>query len=640
MNTKNVPKEVMDWETKFARCAQARQSFEEQWYYNMAFYFGRQWAIWDKNALANRLIEPPAPRNRVRLTTNKIKPIIRREITKLTKAEPQAYVVPNTTEPTDIAAAKVAENLADWCFTTYNYNKARRTSTFWMTLTGIGITKVTCPEANGDILYEPVIPFHFYVPYIQEENLQSQPYVIHARGYSPEAVYEKYGVEVRPDATTSGSTLEQRLFSAMGIKNTAGQQALSVVKEIWVKPCKNYPEGGLLVIADRKVIYAYDSKPKEPIEPEGNSLDAPVVTSLLGNVSTWSQCDFPFEHNEYPFWKMDHIPTGQFYADSVIKDLIPLQKEYNRSRSQVIESKNRTSKPQMAYIKGSIDATKVTSEPGLMIPVNPGFEKPEYLRQPEIPGYVIQEFDRMQRDIDDVSNQFEVAKGRTPPGVEAASAIAYLQEENDDVLYTTIASIEDATTGIGRHTLSLVQQFWDESKIVKVVSRNNSLEAKLFKISSINDNTDFRIEPQSMAPRSRAARQAFIVDLMDKGVLLPEQGLRYLQMSETNRLYDELQVDSRQARRENILMATGQVGIETDFMPNAYDNHATHLYEHELFMKSQEYEALPDEIKSIFLTHHMVTKMMVQGQMMEQAMQGQPPVATDPTQTGETENVG
>ena len=632
MSNKNVPKEVQDWELKFTRAAQMRQPFEEQWYYNLAFYAGRQYAIWDKNGVANRLIEPPAPRNRVRLITNKVKPIVRREITKMTKEEHQAYVVPNTTDPTDVAASKVAESLVDWSFTTSKYNEARRRAAFWVSTCGTGFIKTTCPGNDSNIVYEPVTPFHLYVPYVQEETIKAQPYIIHARAYSPEQVYDKYGMECKPDAVVDGGTLEQRLFSALGIKNTAGQQNLTLVKEIWIQPCKNYPEGGLIVIADKKVIYAYSSKPA----PSELTEDTPVVGTSPFVSRMYSEVDFPFEHGESPFQKIDHIPMGRFYSESVVTDLIPLQKEYNRSRSQVLESKNLTSKPQMVYIKGSIDPSKVNAQPGLMIGVQPGFEAPRYLDAPEIPGYVIQEFDRIQRDMDDISNQFEVAKGRTPPGVEAASAIAYLQEENDQVLHSTIASIEAATEEVGRQTLGLIQQFWSTEKIEKIVSKNNQMEAALFKVASLKDNTDFRIESQSMAPKSRAARQAFIVDLMDKAVITPDQGLRYLQMSETNRLYDELQVDSKQAKRENFKMSIGE-----ELQLNPFDNHAIHLYEHELYMKSQEYEALPDEIKAIFLNHHMLTKMMVQGQMMEQAGLGAPPVGeTTDAPTGDMSNVG
>jgi hypothetical protein len=137
-----------------------------------------------------------------------------------------------------------------------------------------------------------------------------------------------------------------------------------------------------------------------------------------------------------------------------------------------------------------------------------------------------------------------------------------------------------------------------------------------------------------MAPRSRAARQAFIVDLMDKQVIGPDQGLRYLQMSETNRLYDELQVDSKHAKRENFKMSLGE-----DVPLNPFDNHAIHLYEHELFMKSQEYEALSEDVKMIFLNHHMITKMMIQGQMVDQAGMGAPPVDSATAPAGDM-NVG
>jgi hypothetical protein len=191
-----------------------------------------------------------------------------------------------------------------------------------------------------------------------------------------------------------------------------------------------------------------------------------------------------------------------------------------------------------------------------------------------------------------------------------------------------------------------------------------------------------------MAPKSKAATQAFITDLMKNGLIPPEKGLRYLQMNETSRLYEELQADSKQAQRENHAMASvqdptamqfgmpgmgmdqgmaGQInpmpdpysnpngaglngggmppldmsGMQTPstngmpvdpmamgqnpmmgmqpqgppppqiFPPNSYDNDAVHVYEHELFMKSQQYEGLSDYVKSVFEQHLMLTKQKV-----------------------------
>jgi hypothetical protein len=121
---------------------------------------------------------------------------------------------------------------------------------------------------------------------------------------------------------------------------------------------------------------------------------------------------------------------------------------------------------------------------------------------------------------------------------------------------------------------------------------------------------------------------------MKSGMIPPEKRLRYLQMNETNRLYEELQVDSKQAQRENFQMAntpepepqidpntgmpaldpaTGQPVEPTaePIYPNSYDNDQVHIYEHSLFMKSQEYEALSPFNKAIFEQHLALTKQKV-----------------------------
>lgn len=325
----------------------------------------------------------------------------------------------------------------------------------------------------------------------------------------------------------------------------------------------------------------------------------------------FTDSEFPFSHGKYPYSKIDHVPAGRFYGTSVIDDLIPLQKEYNRTRSQIIESKNRTANPQMVYVKGSIDPNKVTSEPGLQIPVSPGMERPRYMTLEPLPNYVLQELDRTLRDMDDLSGQYEVSKGRTPPGIEAASAIAYLQEENDGKLYHTVASIEEAVVDTGYRILNNVQEFWDEEKLIRVVSKNSSIEAFQFKGSDLKDNTDLRIESDSMAPKSRAARQAFITDLMKQGLIPAEKGLRYLHLNETNRLYEELQIDSKAAQRENykmthIIEPIDEMGKLIVYPVNIWDNTEVHLNEHGNYIKSEEFELLPQERQKVIVNHYML----------------------------------
>ncbi len=614
--------EVQYWEDQYKMCEKARMEYEKTWYYHMAFYFGKQYIAWIRVGNMDRLQEPPMAKNRVRLIVNKTRRVVRNEITKFTKEEPHFYVIPNTTEPTDVAAAKVGESIADYVLHSVKYNKVRRSTAFWQSIAGVGFTKnyidggIDGSGKDGEIVIEPITPHHIFVPHLHLEELQAQPYAMLCRAIDPGIVEKTYGVAVDPDVDVSGNLMEQKLHNALGIKNSQGTKPhLIYVKEVWVKSGHpKYPNGAMLVIANDKIIYRYGAI-TESTEKDDNG--DPIAPD-----NTWVS-DFPYEHGELPFTKFDHIPAGRFYASSVLEDFIPLQKEYNRTRSQMVEHKNLVVKPQYAYQKGSLDAKKWNGTPGLLIPINTGYDKPSPIEHPPMPNSAAEELQFLQGDMDELSLSTDINRGNTPVGVEAASAIAYLQEENDSVLHPTISSIEEATQDIGKQVLELVQQYWSEEKIIEVVSKNSAFEAMIFKISKLNKNTDIRVEAGSMAPKSRAARQAFITDLMDKGLMPPDKGLMYLQMAETSRLYEELQVDSRQALRENLKMTMG-IAVPT----NEWDDLETHMYEHAKYMKSQEFETLdPETIQLLFVTHYKEHQMRQMVAMGQEATMGEDPNA-------------
>jgi hypothetical protein len=335
-----------------------------------------------------------------------------------------------------------------------------------------------------------------------------------------------------------------------------------------------------------------------------------------------------------------------FYGDSIIKYLVPIQREYNRTRSIMLENRNLAGKPQWSYTAGAFDPKKFNSRPGLLLPVNMGFDPPAPLAQPPLPPNVSDDLQITLQDMDDIASQSEVSKGSVPPGVEAASAIAYLSEENDSIFHPTVQSLENAVQETGIQVLANVYDYWDETRIVRMTSRNQFMEVRQFKAQDMNPIMDFRVEASSMAPRSLAAKQAFITELMKMGAIDPTKALRYLQMSETNKLYDEMMVDVRQAQRENVFMSKGQplykvdpqgqpqidqmgmpqpayrMAIQSDpstgediidpqtgqpkqyqVTTNPFDAHDVHIEEHQNYQKSQEYELLSPEIQQIIQDH-------------------------------------
>lgn len=567
-------------ESLYERSKQQRWRFDRQWYVNLSYYFGRQWVTWLNGQSPDfaRLYEPAAPPWRVRLVVNRIKPAIRREMSKVLREKPTAYVIPSSTEDNDVAAAKAGEAIFEHLWRTMEMGSDMWLSQFWRCVCGTGFIKdwwdpnVLTPEGPGAISTEVVTPFHIFVSNLEQPRLERQEYIIHQSLKSPDAIEAMYGVKVNPDTSeVGGGVVESQYLSALNLEPGRANQVL--IKEIWIKPCTRYPAGALFVWGGGKLLYTYE-------DPETGEPRWPLVNM------------------EFPFTKFDGVPTGRFYGDSTIIDLLPLQKELNRTRSQIIEAKNQMSKPQLMAPRGSIDANKITSEPGLVIFYTPGFNPPTPIPLSPLPNYVLQEVDRNLQDMADISGQHEVSNGTTPQGVSAASALSFLQEQDDTMISPIVDSVERGVERLGRHFLMHVQQRWDSARKVKVLGADNTWEVREFDKASISNNTDLNIQAGSAMPRSLAARQAFIMELIKMQVITPEQGLRYLELAETSQMYEETQIDRRQAQRENMRMTEG---MQTPV--NTWDNHEKHIEEHNNFRKRQEYEGLSDELKIAFEQH-------------------------------------
>lgn len=644
--------ELVSWlDQQFKKCRDARTRDEKQWFINLAFYFGKQniSVINTPGAIQNyRLITPPAPYYRARPIINRIRPLIRTEVSKLTSQKPSAFVVPASSEDRDLYAANAGEQIWNSLYQQKGIQKILRRAVWWASVTGNGFIKAywdddtvdpnSPDEVTGDICYEAISPFHIFVPDTKLCDIEEQPMVIHAVNHKIEQLELIYGVKI--DASKSQTeTLNETFTTAMGIdSNPTKKDDTAVVIEAWIKPnkYKMFPEGALLTVAG---------------------------SQILSLTEGW-----PYAHKKYPFIHIQHIETGKFYCESTITDLIPLQREYNRTRGQIIESKNKMAKPQLAAEMGSLDVTKLTSEPGQVVMYRPGFQAPQPIPLQSLPSYVLEEQDRIKMDMDEISGQHEVSRGQAPTGVTAATAIAYLQEQDDTKLSSTYDSIEEGMEKLAHLTLVYVKQYWDTPRMVKTTGVDQSFDVLSFQGSDLRDNTDIRMEAGSALPTSRAAKQAFVMDLMKMGFIDPNKGLEVMEIGGINKIYEQVQIDTRQAQRENLRMAQANEqllaeheqaqmmkleenpafrqkmeqnfimqGPEGDLidismvaqggppMPvevpllvpvNSWDDHRLHIEKHNQYRKSQSFENLPPEAKELFDAHvnEHIQKIMVGAQ--------------------------
>lgn len=638
--TKDAANELVAWvRGQYRKCKDQRHKQEQQWYTNLAFYMGKQNIQTIKTpGQATKLTTPKAPYWRARPVINKIRPIIRKELSKTVSARPTAFVIPASSEDKDLFAAQAAESLWYSFYDSKKLGSVVSSAEFWTLICGTGYIKVywdpSATDENGlpgDIIVERETPFHIFVPDITQEKLESQPYVLHASMRSVEWVelrYPNLSEPVRPTGR-SDTIMDTGFLNLIGADDPP-LDSVEVI-EAWIKPgqFKKFPFGALITV---------------------------VNDQLVQYVQGW-----PYEHGRYPFIKLDHIPTGAYYGESAITDLISLQKEYNRTRGQIIESKNRMAKPQLIAPKGSVNPRSITTEPGQVILYRPGFNPPQPLPLQSLPSYVLQELDRIVMDMDDISGQHEVSRGQVPPGVTAATAISYLQEQDDTMLAWTVRSLESGVQDIARLMLHYVVQFWDAPRMVKITGVDGSFDVVSLMSSDIAGNVDIRIETDSALPTSRAAKQAFVMDLMKMGFIPPDKGLEVMEIGGINKVYEQINIDKRQAQRENIRMQQipemvlaqfeqaqtlfkESQGMKPDGMPmamvpppvpvNTWDNHGLHIEVHNNFRKTQTFESLPDVIKAAFETHVLFHQQALAGlqqaAMMSGNPQGEPPAPGQP----------
>jgi hypothetical protein len=212
--TGKADKEVLAYvDSMYEDARQSRLTFERQWYLNLAFYFGKQWVTWAGSRTSGtltRLYEPRAPSWRVRLVSNRIRKIARTEMSKITREHPTAFVIPDTTDDSDLAAARAGESVYEHVSRDVKLPLLTRRAAFWVVTCGTGFIKDWWDQGyqddanKGRITADIVSPFHLLVPDLAEELFENQSFVAHAMAKDPAWVYRNFGIEVPGNTRRSG----------------------------------------------------------------------------------------------------------------------------------------------------------------------------------------------------------------------------------------------------------------------------------------------------------------------------------------------------------------------------------------------------------------------------------------------------
>jgi hypothetical protein len=613
-----------------------RQRYEPQWYLNLAFYLGDQWTFWNRG----RIDKPVVPKHRILLVENRILPIVTTRLARKTKQRPVWTCVPNSPSDVDIDGAELATNAIEAKWRDFGMMEKLFTALGWADICCAGFWKVTWDSTlgdkltvaldpdtqkpmqdqmgrlmradqlpqqlqgrvptktifQGDVVVETRSPFEL-LPDPMAESIEDAEWVIEEVIQSEEYVKSHFDVNLTGDTEVSAGPADSRYFPSWQMGASSSYKGVKV-RELWVKPCPSYENGKHVVWAKDKILLDED------------------------NV-----------YEELPYVMFKGVPVpGRFWPTSIVEQLREPQIELNKIKSQIRENAQRIGSP--ALLKDRFSNTKYSGVPGEEISYDSTGPNsiPRYLEPPNMPPYVIQEIERIENAIQEISGQHEVTGAQVPAGVTAASAINLLLEQDDTRLGPTITEMEIQLGYAGRMVLELIAKYYSEERMLTMVGPDSNYDFVSFKGEMLHGNTAVEVQAGSSFPQSKAAKQAaiqqYLTMFLQNGQQIPDRTMRRLvrdyQAGALEAFVEDTSHDISQVNREHRLMYAGQV------LPvNSFDNDQTHLEEHQDQMKTNRFFRLDPRIQAIWFQHvqfHQARldakaqqQMEQQQQMMDQA---------------------
>lgn len=549
---------------------------------NHAFMYGEQW-LW-YNDSARSLEQIPKDPDRVMMTVNRIWPASRTVISKANSRPLQFYVPPTGADDSTIKASRTSESILTSVLRDHDWERLREEASWAAWKGGTAAISVSWDPKAGTPLGQREDGQDFGTGDTVEEVLSIADFVIEpgvkdaerARWWiktvamPPEQARDTYGLSKTPspDATSAATPFQRKLLQLhIGTNDDGGHVPLTQVFTYYERPNALAPKGRVVVVINEHIV-----------------LERP-----------WP---FPFKDRLNLVIFRETLIDGQWNGDTIVKAARPIQNGINQSWSSIIEHLKLAGNARLAVDESMMDLIdSLTDTPGEIIPFREG-KAPQYITPPQMPEWWIQEPSRLREELDDILGVHDVSRGDAPGRVDSGLGISILVEQDATPIGRMVKETALSFARLGELVLRLYEANVTESRDAIVRTPGQPPRKARWTGKDIKGQVAAEVPLDALIPRSRAASEARADRLLQQG-LIPSIA-DYFKLAEIPMDRDTLEVlspDVAKARRENAMMALGRPAV-----PAPFDDHAQHVHEHLVFMKSVEWDFLePDVQQTIYL---------------------------------------
>jgi len=506
-----------------------RESLEMQWARNIAYYLGFQHLTLDDTLNSIRVDDARGDEYII----NRIAPFVEQRKAKLVKNRPIMGVTPDDISPITIKGAELSEKLLRYLWKINDKDHKMDTLCLYLVLMGSAFIKTAWDgqggepmkvdqdeEGNivfdektgnqkknyvwtGDVDTQVRSAWDILVAPGTKHDLENAPWVIERSNRTVLELKELFP-DMKMDDTFSNWTditrFERFVYNLgfpfranMGSPRAMAKQSVkeldnALVKEFWMKPNYVYPNG----------------------------VFATVVGTQLLQFEEW-----PYDHKEYPFVKADeHKNPCGFYGISTVTRLIPVQRHYNESRTQIAKNAQL-----MAAIKwwsprgAGLADDALTDLEGEVVETNPNMPRPEQMGVVPLPNYTMENQNQDIIDIRDIGNEREASQ--IPfPGLTASVAMEKAAEMSEIGLQPTLRYIERALIRSARQELMLANQFYVEQRKLKIWGPGQpAVNVISFSQEDLMHQTDVTIQVETSLAYSKSGARQNLIDMWDRRII-------------------------------------------------------------------------------------------------------------------------
>lgn len=256
---------------------------------------------------------------------------------------------------------------------------------------------------------------------------------------------------------------------------------LVMVRTFWHKPTKYFPEGCKITWCDDLIL-------------------------------EW--IDFPYSDGELPFDDDKDIEVeNEFWGRPFITNIEQLYKVNNSLVSGMARNHGVLSAPKVMAPEGTVDVKSMNNDFSMLY--YRGAIKPEILQHQYVNRGEIDFQKYLQSRAGELSSVYDISRGIVPPGITAASAIRYLDEQEMQRANPSISKRNRRVLNITRKFISRMSQYYNESdeRTIRLVGENNQFIIKSFKKLSLGSIADVKLENTSAIADTKTAAIADIIDL-------------------------------------------------------------------------------------------------------------------------------